>query len=98
LIWKNTAAIHEDMKREFTAGLKQDDGWRFGWIEEAPLVNCQGRTRKELLGNLPSALEEAPLMAADRGSRPARQWRGDSGRGGEDWRYIGIRCILARPQ
>ncbi len=47
------------MKREFTAVVKQDQGWWIGWIEEVPGVKSQGKTRKELLANLRSALEEA---------------------------------------
>lgn len=47
------------MKREFTAVVKQDNGWWIGWIEEIPGVNSQGKTRKELLENLQSALAEA---------------------------------------
>ncbi|HEX9636747.1 MAG TPA: type II toxin-antitoxin system HicB family antitoxin [Acidobacteriota bacterium] len=46
------------MKRPFTAVVKQDGKWWIGWIEEVPGVNCQGRTKKELLDNLRSALEE----------------------------------------
>ncbi len=30
-----------------------------GWVEEVPGVNSQGSTRKELLGNLRDALDEA---------------------------------------
>jgi predicted RNase H-like HicB family nuclease len=47
------------MKREFTAVVKQDNGWWIGWIEEVAGVNSQGKTRKVLLANLRSALEEA---------------------------------------
>jgi predicted RNase H-like HicB family nuclease len=47
------------MKREFTAVVKQDNGWWIGWIEEVAGVNSQGKTRKELLTNLRSALGEA---------------------------------------
>jgi predicted RNase H-like HicB family nuclease len=47
------------MKRTFNAVIKQDDGWWIGWIEEIPGVNCQGKTRVELLKNLRSALKEA---------------------------------------
>ena len=47
------------MQRQFTAVIKQDSGWWIGWIEEVPGVNCQGKTRAELLENLRSALEEA---------------------------------------
>ena len=47
------------MKRAFNAIVKQDDGWWIGWVEEIPGVNCQGKTRAELLKNLRSALKEA---------------------------------------
>jgi predicted RNase H-like HicB family nuclease len=47
------------MKREFTAVVKQDNGWWIGWIEEISGVNSQGKSRKELLANLRSALGEA---------------------------------------
>jgi predicted RNase H-like HicB family nuclease len=47
------------MKRNFTAIVKQDEGWWIGWIEEIPGVNSQGKTRPELLKNLRSALKEA---------------------------------------
>ena len=47
------------MKRTFNAVIKQDDGWWIGWVEEIPGVNCQGKTRSELLKNLRSALKEA---------------------------------------
>ena len=50
------------MKRNFTAVIKQDDGWWIGWMEEVPGVNSQGRTKKELLANLRSALREALEM------------------------------------
>ena len=41
------------MKRTFNAG------WWIGWVQEIPGVNCQGKTRVELLKNLRSALKEA---------------------------------------
>jgi predicted RNase H-like HicB family nuclease len=47
------------MKRNFTAVVKQDEGWWIGWIEEIPGVNSQGKTRAELLKNLRSAVKEA---------------------------------------
>ena len=47
------------MKREFTAVIKQDEGWRIGWVEEIPGVNSQGKTKAELLKNLKSAIIEA---------------------------------------
>ena len=53
------------MKRNFTAVIKQDDGWRIGWVEEIPGVNSQGKTRAELLKNLRSALKEALAFNRD---------------------------------
>lgn len=47
------------MKREFTAVIKQDEGWWIGWVEEIPGVNSQGKTKAELLKNLKSAVKEA---------------------------------------
>ena len=47
------------MKRQFTAVIKEDDGWWIGWVAEIPGVNSQGKTRAELLKNLRSALKEA---------------------------------------
>jgi len=47
------------MKREFTAVIKQEKGWWIGWIEEVSGVNCQERTREELLSSLREALKEA---------------------------------------
>jgi predicted RNase H-like HicB family nuclease len=37
----------------------QNHGQRFGWVQEIPGVNCQGKTRAELLKNLRSVLKEA---------------------------------------
>jgi hypothetical protein len=33
----------------YTAVIKQAGSWWIGWIEEVPGVNCQERTRSELL-------------------------------------------------
>ncbi len=43
---------------EYTAIIKRSGKWWIGWIEEVPGVNSQGRTRKELVENLQSALSE----------------------------------------
>ena len=59
------------MKREFTAVVKQDVGWWIGWIEEVPGVNSQGKTRKELLDNLRSALAEALALNREDALRAA---------------------------
>ncbi len=47
------------MKNEYTAVVKQEDGWWIGWIEEVPGVNCQERTYKELKESLEITLKEA---------------------------------------
>ena len=43
----------------YTAIIKQEGVWWIGWIKEIPGVNCQERTRDELLVSLRSALDEA---------------------------------------
>jgi len=40
------------MKNIYTAIIKQDDGWWVGWIQEIPGVNCQERTKEELIESL----------------------------------------------
>lgn len=47
------------MSNTYTAITKQDSGWWIGWIEEIPGVNCQERTRPELLASLRTTLAEA---------------------------------------
>jgi len=47
------------MNSEYTAGIKQDDGWWVGWIEEVPGVNCQEKTIEELRESLKITLKEA---------------------------------------
>ena len=47
------------MANTYTAVTKQDAGWWIGWIEEVPGVNCQERTREELLASLRTTLAEA---------------------------------------
>jgi hypothetical protein len=39
--------------------IKQDAEWWIGWIEEVPGVNCQERTREELVDTLKATLAEA---------------------------------------
>ena len=46
-------------KRTFTAVISREDEWWVGFILEVAGVNCQGRTRRELMTNLRSALKEA---------------------------------------
>ena len=47
------------MSAEYTAVLKQDGDWWIGWIEEVPGVNCQERTREDLVTSLRKVLAEA---------------------------------------
>ncbi len=37
------------MSEQYTAVIKNEDNWWIGWIQEVPGVNCQERSRKELL-------------------------------------------------
>jgi predicted RNase H-like HicB family nuclease len=45
--------------QEYTAVIKKEANWWIGWIEEVPGVNCQERTREELLETLRITLREA---------------------------------------
>jgi len=47
------------MNNEYTAVIKQDGEWWIGWIEEVPGVNCQERTREDLIESLRVTLREA---------------------------------------
>jgi len=50
------------MNPAYTAVVKQDGQWWIGWIEEVPGVNCQERTREQLLESLRITLGEALEM------------------------------------
>ena len=47
------------MNASYNAVVKQDGDWWIGWVEEVPGVNCQERTREELLESLRVTLREA---------------------------------------
>lgn len=47
------------MQTKYTAVVKEDAGWWIGWIEEVPGVNCQEKTRDELVESLRVTLREA---------------------------------------
>jgi predicted RNase H-like HicB family nuclease len=47
------------VSQSYTAVIRQAGRWWIGWIEEVPGVNCQERTREELLDTLRITLEEA---------------------------------------
>ena len=48
-----------DMNNEYSAVIKQDGEWWFGWIEEVPGVNCQEKNREALIESLKVTLREA---------------------------------------
>jgi hypothetical protein len=50
------------MNPGYAAVVKQAGQWWIGWIEEVPGVNCQERTRDELLESLRITLGEALEM------------------------------------
>jgi predicted RNase H-like HicB family nuclease len=47
------------MQNTYTAIVKNDGDWWIGWIEEIPGVNCQERTKDELMETLKITLKEA---------------------------------------
>lgn len=47
------------MPNTYTAITKQSGDWWIGWIGEVPGVNCQERSREELLDTLKITLREA---------------------------------------
>jgi len=50
------------MKNKYTAVIKKENDWWIGWVEEIPGVNCQERTKEELLETLNITLKEALEM------------------------------------
>ncbi|MBM3237005.1 type II toxin-antitoxin system HicB family antitoxin [Candidatus Poribacteria bacterium] len=47
------------MNQTYTAIIQQRGDWWIGWIEEIPGVNCQEKTREDLLDTLRFTLLEA---------------------------------------
>jgi predicted RNase H-like HicB family nuclease len=47
------------MNNLYTAVIKQEGDCWIGWIEEVPGVNCQEKSREELMETLKVTLEEA---------------------------------------
>jgi predicted RNase H-like HicB family nuclease len=47
------------METQFRAIIQKEDEWWVGWIEEIPGVNCQEKTREELIEALKITLKEA---------------------------------------
>jgi predicted RNase H-like HicB family nuclease len=50
------------IKNKYTAVIKKSHGWWIGWVEEIPGVNCQEKTREELLETMNITLKEALEM------------------------------------
>ncbi|HLU05566.1 MAG TPA: type II toxin-antitoxin system HicB family antitoxin [Woeseiaceae bacterium] len=67
---------------EYTAVVQRDGHWWIGWLEEIPGINCQGKSRKELMENLRSALAEALEMNRSEARRAA----------GEDFEEVRIQA------
>ncbi|MBM3324011.1 type II toxin-antitoxin system HicB family antitoxin [candidate division WOR-3 bacterium] len=59
------------MATTYTAVTKQADGWWIGWVEEIPGVNCQERTREELLASLRATLKQALAFNRDEALKAA---------------------------
>ncbi len=47
------------MPNTYNAVIKERGDWWIGWIEEVSGVNCQEKTREELLDSLRITLQEA---------------------------------------
>jgi predicted RNase H-like HicB family nuclease len=47
------------MNAQYTAVTKHEGNYWIGWIKDVPGVNCQERTREELLQTLKVTLREA---------------------------------------
>ena len=46
------------MAQTYTTVIQKSDGWWIGWVQEIRGINCQERTREELLDSLRSAVED----------------------------------------
>lgn len=57
------------MANTYTAITRQDGDWWIGWFAEVPGVNCQERTREELLETLRITLGEALGMSREEAIR-----------------------------
>jgi predicted RNase H-like HicB family nuclease len=50
------------MTNTYTAIVKQDGDWWIGWVEEVAGVNCQEKSRDELIQSLKVILKEALVL------------------------------------
>ena len=62
------------MVQNYTAIVKQEGEWWYGWIEEIPGVNCQEKSRDALLETLRITLAEA----LEFNRQDARSYAGDN--------------------
>ena len=60
------------MQNTYTAVTKQDGNWWIGWVEEVPGVNCQERTKENLLESLRVTLKEALELNREEALRYAK--------------------------
>ncbi|MCG9128868.1 type II toxin-antitoxin system HicB family antitoxin [Candidatus Poribacteria bacterium] len=56
------------MEQTYTAQIYHQDEWWIGWVREIPGVNCQERTREDLLKTLKITLLEALELNAQEAS------------------------------
>jgi predicted RNase H-like HicB family nuclease len=57
--------------QEYKAVIKQEGEWWYGWIEEMPGVNCQERSKEELMETLQATLREAIELNREEARRSA---------------------------
>jgi len=64
LILKNEGRKIEGLgvRKNYSVAIKKEGRWWIGWVEKIPGVNCQERTREELLETLRITLIEALAM------------------------------------
>lgn len=59
------------MQQNYTAVIQYSDGWWIGWVQEIPGINCQERTRDELLVALEITLRETIVYNREEALRSA---------------------------
>lgn len=63
--------------KQLTAVYQKKGKWYLGWVEEIPGVNTQGKTLKEVKGNLKEALalvvEVSRALTGTRGQKTIRE-------------------------
>ena len=61
------------MQQNYTAVIQQSDGWWIGWVQEISGVNCQERTRAELIVALEITLRETIAYNREEALRSAER-------------------------